>query len=270
MAKVSYESRAIVTGAGSGIGRAFALELAKRGGQVVVSDIDLAAAEETVSMITGQGGKALAFTCDVSRLEDVQNLAEKSEQWFGLAPTVVINNAGVGTGGQPVGDSPIEDWQWIVGINLWGVIHGCHVFAPVLKEQGFGGIVNVSSAASFGSAPMMAAYNTTKAGVLALSETLSAELAAHGIKVTVLCPTFVKTNVIQNARMKTESIRDAQKMMDKAGVSPESVAIKTLDALDKNKMYVMPQTDAKVSWFIKRLAPGTWTKMMGKAASRMP
>lgn len=212
----------------------------------------------------------MALTCDVSLLLDVETLAEKSEQWFGNPPNLVVNNAGVGVGSLPVGETPIEDWQWIVGINLWGVIHGCHVFAPILKAQGKGGIVNVSSAASFGSAPMMAAYNTTKAGVLALSETMSAELAAHGVNVTVLCPTFVKTNVIKNARMKKESIKDAQKIMDRAGVSPESVAIKTLDALDKNKTYVLPQTDAKVSWFIKRLAPGTWTKVMGMAAKRMP
>lgn len=268
--KVSHASRAVVTGAGSGIGRAFALELAARGGQVVVSDIDLVAAEATRDLILQADGQALALQCDVSRLEDVEQLAEKSEQWFGLAPSLLVNNAGVGVGGQAVGDFPIEDWQWIVGINLWGVIHGCHVFAPILRQQGFGGIINVSSATSFGSAPMMASYNTTKAGVLALSETLRAELAAHGVKVSVLCPTFVKTNVIQNARMKQDSVKDAQKIMDKSGMSPKSVVVTTLDALDSNKMYVLPQGSAKVSWFLKRFAPGTWIRLMGVAAKRMP
>jgi NAD(P)-dependent dehydrogenase (short-subunit alcohol dehydrogenase family) len=268
--KVSHESRAVVTGAGSGIGRAFALELAKRGGRVVVSDIDLKAAEETQALIQEQGAEALALKCDVSSLEEVEMLAKESEHWFGLAPSLVVNNAGVGVGSLAVGDCPIEDWRWIVGINLWGVIHGCHVFAPILRKQGFGGIINVSSAASFGSAPMMASYNTTKAGVLALSETLRAELASHGVKVSVLCPTFVKTNVIKNARMEAGSIKDAQKMMDRAGVSPNAVAIKTLDALDKNKIYVLPQTDAKISWFLKRLAPSSWTRLMSLAAKRMP
>lgn len=268
--KISYKSLAVVTGAGSGIGRAFALELVNRGGRVVVSDIDLAAAEETVALIVKQGGEALAVKCDVSQLEDVEKLAEKSEQWFGLPPTLVVNNAGVGVGSLPVGEIPIEDWQWIIGINLWGVIHGCHVFAPILRKQKFGGIINVSSAASFGSAPLMASYNTTKAGVLALSETLRAELASHGVCVAVLCPTFVKTNVIKNARMKTDLLNDAQKMMDRAGVSPAKVVIKTLNALDKNKIYVLPQTDAKISWFLKRLSPSTWTRVMSIAAKYMP
>lgn len=268
--KISYQSLAVVTGAGSGIGRSFALELANRGARVVVSDINLQAAQETADMISAKGATALAIKCDVSVLSEVEDLAKKSEQWFGKPPTIVINNAGVGVGSNAVGDFPIEDWQWIMGINLWGVIHGCHVFAPILRKQKSGGIINVSSAASFGSAPMMASYNTTKAGVVALSETLRAELAMHGVRVVVLCPTFVKTNVIKNGRMRKESLAEAQKMMDRSGISPNKVAIKTLNALDKNKIYVLPQLDARISWFLKRLSPSTWTKVMGVAARFMP
>lgn len=268
--KITPNARAVVTGAGSGIGRSFAMELHQRGASVVVSDIDLDSAKETASMINSQGGKALALRCDVSVFEEVEQLAVDAEQWFGQPTTLMINNAGVGVGSNPVGEFPIEHWRWIVGINLWGVIHGCHVFAPRLKAQKFGGIINVSSAASFGSAPMMASYNTTKAGVLALSETLRSELSSHGVKVAVLCPTFVKTNVIQNAKMRKETLEDAQKAMDKLGCSPDKVAVKTLDALDRNKIYVLPQMDARVSWFLKRLSPGSWTRVMGLAARFMP
>ncbi|MBK8593639.1 MAG: SDR family NAD(P)-dependent oxidoreductase, partial [Sandaracinaceae bacterium] len=112
--KLSKSSSAVVTGAGSGIGRAFALELAARGGRVVCSDIQLAAAEETVALIEARGGKALALACDVSKLEEVEALAAKSEQWLGNPVDLVVNNAGVGIGGRPIGVIPIEDWHWTV------------------------------------------------------------------------------------------------------------------------------------------------------------
>ena len=128
--KVSHHARAVVTGAGSGIGAAFAIELAKRGSRVVCSDIDEVAAKRTVTAISEFGGEAVAITCDVTQFDDVQNLAAQSQSWFGAAPTLVINNAGVGSGGAPIGELPLEDWQWVLGINLWGPIYGSHVFAP--------------------------------------------------------------------------------------------------------------------------------------------
>jgi NADP-dependent 3-hydroxy acid dehydrogenase YdfG len=174
--RVSTKSSAVVTGAGSGIGRAFAVELAARAGRVVCADIRLDSARETVRLIEAQGGKALALACDVSSVEAVQALAEESEQWLRGPVDLVVNNAGVGSGGRPIGEVSIEDWRWTVGVNLWGVVHGCHVFAPRLRALGRGGIINVCSAASFAAAPMMGPYNVTKAAVLALSETLRAEL----------------------------------------------------------------------------------------------
>ncbi|MGW4245231.1 SDR family NAD(P)-dependent oxidoreductase, partial [Nocardia sp. NPDC004722] len=132
----SHHARAVVTGAGSGIGRAFALELAARGGEVVCADIDKDRADETVRLIERQGGAAHAFFCDVSRREDVASLAEYAEEVFRGAPTLVINNAGVGIGGKPVGDIGFGDWEWALGINLWGVVHGCEIFAPRLRAAG--------------------------------------------------------------------------------------------------------------------------------------
>src|SRR5689334_8296061 len=142
--KHSRDAAAVITGAGSGIGAAFAAELARRGGRVVCSDINGDAAASTAEGITAAGGRAIALTCDVSRLEDVELLAKESQAWFGGPPTVVINNAGVGAGGQAIGDADIDDWNWVLNINLWGPIHGCHVFAPILRDAGRpGGIINV-------------------------------------------------------------------------------------------------------------------------------
>lgn len=261
--KRSHDTLAVVTGAGSGIGQAFAAELAARGGNVVCSDIDEKAAQRTVDAIIDQGGKAVAVRCDVSQARDVQELADDARGWFGAPPTMVVNNAGVGAGGLVVGETPLADWEWTLGINLWGVIHGCHVFAPMLREAGRGSIINVASAAGFGSAPRMAAYNVSKAGVLALSETLKAELAGTGVHVSVLCPTFVKTNILESGRISAESNNLAGTLMRLTGMSAARVARTTLDTHDRGGLYVMPQLDAKALWRIKRVAPGVFTRGSG-------
>jgi NAD(P)-dependent dehydrogenase (short-subunit alcohol dehydrogenase family) len=271
--KVSHNARAVVTGAGSGIGAAFAIELANRGSRVVCSDIDEVAAKRTVTAITDRGGEAVAIGCDVTQLDDVVDLAAQSQSWFGAAPTLVINNAGVGSGGAPIGELPIEDWRWVLGINLWGPIHGCHVFAPILRADSSDtprGIINVASAAAFGAAPSMAAYNVSKAGALSLSETLAAELSGSGIKVTALCPTFVKTNILESGRISSETNQFAHKIMRWTGVSPEKVAQTCLDAHDRGDLYCMPQLEAKIGWSIKRLIPGTYTRAIGLVSRAAP
>ncbi|MCA9534112.1 MAG: SDR family NAD(P)-dependent oxidoreductase [Myxococcales bacterium] len=261
--KLSKQSSAVVTGAGSGIGRAFALELAARGGRVVCSDIQLGAAEETARLIHAAGGQALALVCDVSKLEEVEALAERAEQWLGGPVDLVVNNAGVGVGGLPIGEQSIEDWRFTIDVNLWGVVHGCHVFTPRLRALGRGGIINVSSAASFGSAPLMGAYNASKAAVLAISETLRAELVGTDVRVAVLCPTFVQTNILHNGRATEATTKLASRLMARTGVSPASVAKTTLNALDRDQLYVLPQLDARMFWRMKRLAPSATTRGTG-------
>lgn len=265
--KISRGASAVVTGAGSGIGAAFAVELGRRGGAVVCSDIDQTAAQQTANVITEHGGKATAIRCDVSRFDDVQALAEQSQAWFAAPPTLVINNAGVGAGGAAIGDAPLDDWVWTLGINLWGPIHGCHVFTPILRDAEPSrtprGIINVASAAAFGAAPGMAAYNVSKAGVLSLSETLAAELAGTAVRVTVLCPTFVKTNILESGRISEQSNELAAKLMRWTGLSPDKVARICLDTHDRGELYCMPQFDAKIGWNVKRLAPQTYTRAAG-------
>lgn len=262
--KRSRNGHAVVTGAGSGIGAAFAVELAARGNRVLCSDIDDAAAQRTVDAITDQGGTALTHHCDVSRIHDVAELARAAQTWFGTAPSLVINNAGVGAGGHPIGDIPIDDWQWTLGVNLWGPIHGCHVFAPILRDAGGPrGIINVASAASFGAAPGMAAYNVSKAAVLSLSETLAAEMSGTGVDVTVLCPTFVKTNIVSAGRITPGSTQLAERLMRWTGFSATRVARMCLDTHDRGGLYCMPQPDARIGWGVKRLAPTTYTRTIG-------
>jgi NAD(P)-dependent dehydrogenase (short-subunit alcohol dehydrogenase family) len=263
-AKRSRDAAAVITGAGSGIGAAFATELARRGGRVVCSDVNEDAAAATATAIKASGGQAMSLRCDVSRIEDVELLAKESQSWFGDAPTVVINNAGVGAGGQAIGEADIDDWTWVLDINLWGPIHGCHVFAPILRDAGRpAGIINVASAAAFGAAPGMAAYNVSKAGVLSLSETLAAELSGTDVNVTVLCPTFVKTNIVTSGRISDQSTQLADRLMRWTGFSPERVARTCLDTLDRGGLYCMPQPDARIGWGIKRFTPTVYTRAAG-------
>ena len=264
-------ARAVVTGAGSGIGRSFALELARRGGEVICADINAERAAETVALIeqlpTGTGH---AVQCDVSDRGAIELLAARAQEIFGGPPTLVINNAGVGIGGKSVGDIGFEDWDWALGINLWGVVYGCEVFTPLLREAGRGGIINVASAAGFAAAPSMAAYNVSKAGVMSLSETLAAELDGTGIAVTVLCPTFVKTNVFTDGRITPASMSLSQQLARWTGLSADNVAVRTLDAHDSGRLYVVPQLDATVIWHLKRHFPELYVRGTGLLARLLP
>ena len=259
----THHALAVVTGAGSGIGRSFAVELGRRGGRVVCADKDPLTAKQTAVLVEEAGGDATVAECDVSVEDQVRSLALTAEAWLGRPPSLVINNAGIGAGGRPIGEASLEDWKRTLDVNLWGVIHGCHVFVPALREAGFGGIVNVASAAGFAAAPRMAAYHVSKAGVLSLSETLAAELSGSGVAVTVLCPTGVKTNIVANAEHIDPSVEGAANLLMRFGMSPDRVARMTLDAHDKGRLYVVPQPDAQLLWRTKRLAPTPYTRVAG-------
>lgn len=260
---ISKGARAVVTGAGSGIGRAFAVELARRGGRVVCADLDEATAAHTVATIERHGGQALAVRCDVSHLAEVEALAERAAQWFGEEPDLVINNAGVGAGGKRIGDIPMDDWHWVMGVNLWGVVHGCHVFVPRLRDLPQAGVINVCSTASFAAAPSMGPYNVSKAAVLALSETLAAESAGSGLCVTALCPTVVKTNIFTSGRIDESVTPFMNRWVSLTGVSAARVVRTTLKALDRRQLYVLPQVDARLIWRAKRYLPAIYARGAG-------
>ncbi|MBN2282292.1 MAG: SDR family NAD(P)-dependent oxidoreductase [Deltaproteobacteria bacterium] len=248
--------KAVITGAASGIGRALAIALAKERCDILLADINEEGLRGTLELVRRSGGSGDVFFCDVSRLDDVVKMADHCFDTWGKVD-ILINNAGVVSTGF-MGDIPIEDWEWIVSINFWGVVYGCHAFIPRMKKQGEGHIVNVASAAGIVSAPEMSPYNVTKAAVISLSETLKSELAPHNIGVTVLCPTFIKTNLMSTLRFTDEFQRYCSVIsIENARMTPEKVALLVVNAIRKNKMYVLPQTAAKILWMSKRISPST-------------
>ncbi len=260
----SRNAAAVVTGAGSGIGRSFAYELARRGGAVICADINEERAEQVAACLKTLGSKAIARRCDVGDAKQMEALSDEAEKLLGRPVTLVINNAGVGLGG-PIGEVPLDDWHWCMNVNLWGVIHGCHYFAPKLRDLGYGGIINVASAAAFGAAPEMSTYNVTKAGVLALSETLAAELVGTGVRVTALCPTVVPTNIVNDGKLPERRREFARSAMTRfALTTADKVARQTLDALDRGELYVLPQIDGRLAWRFKRLMPRLYARTVGE------
>ena len=196
--------------------------------------------------------------CDVTRPEEVQGLADAVISKWGTVD-IIINNAGVPVVGF-MEKIPLEDWKFEIDIMLMSVIYGCRTFIPTFKKQGWGHIVNVASSAGICSLPEMSPYNVTKAGVISLSETLRGEVCGSNIGVTVVCPTFFKTNLMDQVRVTDEHQRKmADAFFDKfAFGTVESISRATLKAIKKNKLYVLPQPDSKLFWFLKRMTPNTY------------
>lgn len=261
----SQPLRAVVTGAGSGLGRALALDVAGRGAAVVVSDIDSSSADETARLLRDRGARAEAIACDVTDRAAVFDLVDQAEARLG-GIDLIANNAGVAVGG-PFEEISIEDWRWAVDINLWGVIYGCQAAVPKMKAQGRGYIINVASAAGLLAPPAMSAYNVTKAGVVSLSETLYAEYKSTGIHVTVVCPTFFLTNIIGAGRGATTDKEDAQirRWMERSKVQAPDVAKAALDGVRDGKLYVQPMRDGRMAWRLKRTHPQRFYDSLGKA-----
>jgi NAD(P)-dependent dehydrogenase (short-subunit alcohol dehydrogenase family) len=257
--------RAVITGAGSGLGRALALDLSGRGASVVISDIDPASAEETAGLVRAQGTRAEVIPCDVTDRDAVFGLVDETERRLG-GIDFLANNAGVAVGG-PFDEISIEDWRWAVDINLWGVIYGCQAAVPKMKAQGRGYILNVASAAGLIAPPAMSAYNVTKAGVVSLSETLYAEYKNSGIHVAVLCPTFFKTNIIGSGRGATTEKEDAQvsRWMERAKIQAPGVAKAAIDAARDGKLYVQPMRDGRMAWRLKRTHPQRFYDTLSRA-----
>lgn len=245
--------RAVITGAASGFGRALALRLAEtRRARLVLGDIDEAGLAQTVEQVEAAGGQARSIRCDVREIAEVEAMAKLADEAF-RGVDLVVNNAGVAVAGR-VGDVPLDDWHWQIDINLWGVIHGCHVFVPRLVAQGSGFVLNVASSAGLLSAPMMGPYNVTKAGVIALSETLCGELQGTGVGVCALCPTFFRTNIHVHARSSGDTLRDqTSKLVTGSKWSAEQIADIAIAGLERGELYVIPQADGKLLWRAKRL-----------------
>jgi short-subunit dehydrogenase len=257
--------RAVITGAGGGFGRALAIELARRSAHLVLSDVNTQAVDETARMATAEGAhSATTVRCDVTRLEDVETLAGACDRPIDL----VVNNAGVSSAGR-IGELPVKDWRWTIDVDLFGVIHGCHVFVPMLLAQGHGHVLNVASAAGLLCAPRMGAYNVAKAGVIALSETLAGELSGTKVGVTVVCPTFFQTDIARSGRFTDEKTRASAERLVSSGKTADVVARSALASVERGSLYALPMLDARWLWRLKRMAPYTFSSLAGLVARRM-
>jgi NAD(P)-dependent dehydrogenase (short-subunit alcohol dehydrogenase family) len=248
---------AVVTGGASGIGRALCLALAGLGTDVAVADLDEDGMAETAAGVRAAGRRALAVRTDVSRRADVQALAERAFSELG-GVHILCNNAGVAAWGG-LESATHEDWQWLIGVNLWGVIHGIRAFVPHLVKQNEGHVVNTGSIAGLTSAPMMGPYNASKHAVVTISETLHRELGLNGsaVRVSVLCPGFVRTRIAESDRNRPEHLRnpvqaeveevgrELLRQIIATGLSPEEVARQVVDAVKHERFYVLPHPDMK-------------------------
>jgi len=250
---------AVVTGAASGIGRALTQRFARAGMKVVLADVEQQALEQATREIEATGAAALAVRTDVSQAAAVERLAQAALDKFG-AVHVVCNNAGVVTSA-PTWMQTVADWDWVIGVNLWGVIHGVRVFTPILLSQGEEGhIVNTASMAGMINGPGAAPYNVSKFGVVALSESLHHELTMLGapVRVSVLCPGFVNTNIFDAARNRpaalaetapklpgAEEMEQLGRRLLAAGSPPSQVADIVFEAIRAERFYIFPHPDWK-------------------------
>lgn len=241
---------AVITGGGSGIGRALALGLAREGARVVVADVDEADAAETVRLVAATGADGLAVRTDVTDRPEVERLAERVFAHYGAAH-ILCNNAGVVVHGG-LESATWEDWQWVLGVNLWGVIHGLLAFLPRMIARGEGGhVVNTASMAGLVASQGLGVYNTSKYAVVGLSETLAKDLRPHGIGVTVVCPMGVATRIRSADRNRPAALRSISRASGEAEVSligrtldPDEVAARTLAAVRNGELYVITHDEA--------------------------
>ena len=243
---------AVVTGGASGIGRAMAEAFANEGMRVVLADIEPGALEEATNALRASGASVLGVPTDVSQPDQVQALADRAVAEFGRVD-VICNNAGVALSG-PTWQHTLADWEWLLGVNLWGVVHGVRTFVPLmLKQGGEGHIVNTGSVAGLTSNPFMSIYNVSKHAVVTLSETLQKELTLMGtpVRISVLCPGFVNTRILDAERNRPAALQNAvaternptfEEMASAslaAGLPPARVAAQVVDAVKTERFYIL-------------------------------
>jgi NAD(P)-dependent dehydrogenase (short-subunit alcohol dehydrogenase family) len=259
---------AVITGAASGIGRGLAHQCAREGMTVVLADIDDAALAQTAQDREFSQVRVLAVPADVARLSDVQRLAAQTIDAFG-AVHLLFNNAGIGSYSTTIWNSTQTDWEAVLGVNLWGVIHGLRVFVPIMLRQGTEGhIVNTASVAGLTQYMPVAPYHVSKHAVVALSENLyvSLEQRQSRVKVSVLCPGFVKTQILEHTRPaavrndphslqanpEVEAVLESMRQAMEAAMSPEQLASHVFDAIKDEQFYILPHPDSK-RWVQQRM-----------------
>jgi len=251
-----------VSGAASGLGLAICERLASAGWKLLIADINedrLALAETNLQKL---GAQTLSVVMDVTQYEALEAAANTlQENWGGV--DLVFNNAGIATAGT-IEELTLEDWQRTIDIDLWSVIYGCKVFAAVLKKQGSGHIINTASSAGTMAPPEMAAYNVAKAGVVSISETLKIELSRDNIGVTVICPTVFVTSLGDTIGSERAMEKALLKQLEESKVTAKDIVDDVVRAIEKERLYVMTQSDAKWGWRFKRFFPEVYTRFLGR------
>lgn len=257
---------ALISGAGSGLGAAMASRFAQGGWRVIVTDQHIERAETVTAGLDGTGHAARAL--NVTDSSQWEALAEFVDTEYGRID-LLVNNAGVATGGM-LGETPLEDWEWVLEINLMGVVRGCHHFVGRFRQQGFGHIVNVASWAGLAAAPGIASYGTAKAAVVSMSEMLRAELAPYGVEVSVLCPAFVKTALTDSMRAPDDTYaKRVQRWMEHSGVSAEDVAETVFAATRKPKFLLLTHPETRWQYRLKRWFPSLYFRILMRTMRKL-
>jgi NAD(P)-dependent dehydrogenase (short-subunit alcohol dehydrogenase family) len=262
---------ALVTGAASGIGRETAFDFAERGARVFLVDVDASGLERTALLCRKLGAEADTSVTDVSSADAMKALADDVHQKV-QALDVLVNNAGVGVAGSFVG-TELSVWDWALGINVKGVVHGCHFFLPRMIERGQGGhVVNVASVAGLAAPKRMSVYCATKFAVVGLSEALRAELKPHGISVATICPGVIDTPIVRNARLSGDLTGDTgfndriAAVYQKRNYGPERVAAAIVNAVTKRRGLTPVSPEAWAIYYGKRFAPRVMDAILGRDA----
>ncbi|MBP7370381.1 MAG: SDR family NAD(P)-dependent oxidoreductase [Arenimonas sp.] len=262
---MKHPKRILITGAGSGLGQALALRFAKHGAQVACVDIQAGRAQDTLAMLAGEGHQA--FVADVSADDSMQALCDQVLSDWGV-PDILINNAGIASGGDVL-DAPISEWRHLWEVNVLSVVRGTRLFLPSMLKRGSGHIVNTASFAGLAGAPGLMTYGVSKAAVVAFSEQLRAECHGTGVDVSVICPAFFKTNLMQST-VGTEKIKHlGQKMMDRSPDSLDQVADRIFADIAKQRFLIIPTKNEPMLWRIKRFFPKWYYKELIKRAGQM-
>src|SRR5512141_162058 len=246
--------RVFITGAGSGLGRAIALEFAAAGWRLGIADIAAGRLAAVSAELQSAGATGVrTYAGDVASEPFVSSaISDFAAGQSGL--DVLVNNAGVAVAGA-VDATPVADWRWIVDINLLGVVWGCRAGLPILRREHSGLILNVASSAGFAAAPQMAAYNVTKAGVISLSETLAAELGGTGVQVACAMPGFFRTHLLDTMRAPGDELAMAHRLMDNSGHDPVEAARAILAAAARGDLYIVWPREYRLVWRLKRYFP---------------
>lgn len=252
--------RVLITGAGSGLGQALAHRYARSGACVACVDLDATRAELTRAALPGEGH--LAMAANVGSDDAMEQVHEQVvREWGGL--DVLVNNAGIATGGAMVDTTAVE-WRNVLDINLMGVVRGCRLFLPGMIAAGGGQVVNTASFAGLAGAPSIMSYGVSKAAVVALSEQLRAELHDKNIRVSVLCPAFFRTNLLESWQGDPRLKSFASRMMDTSPDTLDGVADRCFAAIERGEFLVLPTRREPMRWRLKRWFPETYFKQLLK------